>query len=616
MRRRQNFHITNLALTAGLLACSPAPKDLGNSRGPSSLPAEGIEEAYNATPISMTGPTTEIHAKSQFIRLNDATGNQETLPIRFAEFWIRDSSNNVIQRGETDTNGDIRALVPRLNSQLKIEVRSRAFNENYKASVLDTPYDKKVYLLDFTLHLNASDARSPSSGQHYLTATPNPNGPLVSGAFNILHNVYLANQFLAQNTSPQPPIPKAQIYWQKGVTPAIYFGGTGGISFYVAQSGGGLYEGLYILGGIRGSLCVDTDHFDNSVILHEYAHFLEHKISRSDSPGGAHDGRRIIDPRLAWSEGYANYFQGIVLGRSNYRDTSSLGCTNPNLRQILFTLVRNSDNFETTDLPSLQDEGNFREMAIARYLFGITGTHPSTSLSVSGLSQPFQNIWNSFLDLSSSSLNGRSTHHFNRHFVSRQINPTDFKLNNTPFGQEAQNDTLNDWARPLIQSSTPCSPEPNRIDSNGFFSFQQNGPKPDRNIHNTDIRCNMQSAIAWSDMFNSNDFYLVEPHLLRSEILWIEYEAAGTPYDLDLYLYRSNFTFLNTTDIMRSSERFFPEEAPGLGRERISLFGLSPSSYFLNIKIDQPDCARATTRYRIRLGQNQFLCPNPNLTAN
>ena len=61
--------------------------------------------------------------------------------------------------------------------------------------------------------------------------------------------------------------------------------------------------------------------FDNDVIIHEYAHFLESTLARTDSFGGPHNGTQPIDPRLAWSEGFANFFQAAVQETADYRDS-------------------------------------------------------------------------------------------------------------------------------------------------------------------------------------------------------------------------------------------------------------------------------------------------------
>ena len=69
---------------------------------------------------------------------------------------------------------------------------------------------------------------------------------------------------------------------------------------------------------------MDSDEFDDGVILHENAHLLSERFSRDDSPGGEHVLGDILDPRVAWSEGWANFFSGLVRANPIYRDSFGL----------------------------------------------------------------------------------------------------------------------------------------------------------------------------------------------------------------------------------------------------------------------------------------------------
>ncbi len=75
---------------------------------------------------------------------------------------------------------------------------------------------------------------------------------------------------------------------------------------------------LYIL----GKAGVDTDEFDDHVVAHEFGHYLENKIYRSDSIGGKHSLTDSLDPRLAFGEGFGNAFAGIVHNDPVYIDTN------------------------------------------------------------------------------------------------------------------------------------------------------------------------------------------------------------------------------------------------------------------------------------------------------
>ncbi|RMF13310.1 MAG: hypothetical protein D6761_11370 [Candidatus Dadabacteria bacterium] len=66
--------------------------------------------------------------------------------------------------------------------------------------------------------------------------------------------------------------------------------------------------GIYVL----GLADVDTDEFDRDVIVHEWGHYLEGTIGRADSQGGPHGFGELLDPRVAFSEGWGNALSAII----------------------------------------------------------------------------------------------------------------------------------------------------------------------------------------------------------------------------------------------------------------------------------------------------------------
>lgn len=76
---------------------------------------------------------------------------------------------------------------------------------------------------------------------------------------------------------------------------------------------------IYVL-GLEGA---DTDEFDSNVIVHEWGHYFEFNLSRSDSPGGPHGGtNNILDPRIAFGEGWGTSLAAMALDKTDYVDTS------------------------------------------------------------------------------------------------------------------------------------------------------------------------------------------------------------------------------------------------------------------------------------------------------
>ncbi|MBN1207889.1 MAG: hypothetical protein JXB05_23700 [Myxococcaceae bacterium] len=126
-----------------------------------------------------------------------------------------------------------------------------------------------------------------------------------------------------------------------------------GTSHYTSQE-----KEIYILGK-EGA---DTDEFDSHVIVHEWGHYFEDGLSRSDSPGGPHGRGDVLDPRLAFGEGYGNALAAMVLPESVYTDTSWSG------GQIAAFGFDAELEPGTTDDPS---PGAFSEMTVLRVLYDL-----------------------------------------------------------------------------------------------------------------------------------------------------------------------------------------------------------------------------------------------------
>lgn len=135
-----------------------------------------------------------------------------------------------------------------------------------------------------------------------------------AGPFAILDSIYLGIGKW-RDLDLAVTLPELNIYWSEKNTTAegnIALGEIG-TSYY---SNGNLY--------ILGDADVDTDEYDAHVILHEWIHFLETTISRSNNLGGDHSAIQKLDMRVAFSEGVANAFSGMMLDDAIYVDSMGL----------------------------------------------------------------------------------------------------------------------------------------------------------------------------------------------------------------------------------------------------------------------------------------------------
>ncbi len=309
-----------------------------------------------------------VNGTAKFEYRENGNGLIKEAPIRYAEIRVTNAAGEVVQCAETDGNGEFSFPLPGDGADYTVSVLSRANNAHNTAYVLNNPTDNEAYAVSKTIK---------ASGSPNFIMTAKATGDLKGGAFNILDQIYKAQKFLRDETKdcnqifadcvPFTTAPVAYIYWTPGLSPGVYVGVSGAISYYL----GGTYS-LYIGGGENGNTTyTDTDHFDNSVIIHEYAHFIEDVFGKPDSPGGSHNANSIIDPRLAWGEGFANYFQAAVLGINYYRDTYGVG-------EVEIRLDEPADSAKF-DKPLDDGEGNFREISVARVLYKATRTPSAVS---------------------------------------------------------------------------------------------------------------------------------------------------------------------------------------------------------------------------------------------
>ena len=409
---RSNFFVLSLVfffLGCGSNSSNDPVKDLQNRH--SELINGPAEVSYCNTPLTYPSSYT-ISGKATFtarkVSRSHGLGDEGSPEaIRYAEFRVTDKQGKLVQCGETNGQGFFTFKIPQLptNKRYTLSINTRANNANIKISVLKSPEKNQFYALT-TSFIAETD-------KDIGTLNASSEKPQVlSGAFNIYNQILLANEFLRKmvGTCQESDCdnfsvaPKAAIYWKAGFNPSSYISqNSDPVSFYVPG-----YRRLFILGGQNGDVNYsDTDHFDNSVILHEYGHFLEDVYGQLDSPGGTHNGNSVIDPRLAWSEGFANFFQAAVRNKADYIDT--LGISSPGFPGLAFMVDLESYNECDANTPGCDrarqnGEGNFREFAITRMLWDAHDDTPNESEAggqttsegsntLDNISGKFQEIW-------------------------------------------------------------------------------------------------------------------------------------------------------------------------------------------------------------------------------
>jgi hypothetical protein len=255
-----------------------------------------------------------------------ADGLRLDAPVRTAAAGIKveivaSPDRAVLGSGFTDEKGGY-SIPVHLGRQPRVYVRALAQTEN--ASVVRAG-DRAEW----------STVSEPFAAGRERTVTRDllaTDSSRVAGAFNIAATIARSNA-LVHAAQPGVTLPRVEIRWD-----TTYAGGT----FFRAA------EAVAFINGRRGR---DSDEYDDHVIGHEYGHYLMENFSRESSPAGDHGFGEQVDPRLAWSEGWANFFGAATAGSAHYLDTGVIRG-----RQAVLLRMDLEDDAPAGDRPGIWSE--------------------------------------------------------------------------------------------------------------------------------------------------------------------------------------------------------------------------------------------------------------------
>ena len=251
----------------------------------------------------------------------------ELKPIRQATIQVLDAGTSaVLDETVTDDDGGFELGVAadtsvfiRVRAELKrtgspswdVDVRDNVASATNPATLEQRP----LYVLDGS-NFNTGSAdqvrdlvASTGWGGSSYTATR------AAAPFAVLDAVY-SGMLLVLAEDPLVNFEPLDVYWSINNTatagePQDIDAGELGTSFYRSDNK------LFLL-GMDG---VDTEEFDRHVIVHEWGHYFEDTMSRSDSIGGGHSLGDRLDMRVAFGEGFATAYSGMALEGTLYCDT-------------------------------------------------------------------------------------------------------------------------------------------------------------------------------------------------------------------------------------------------------------------------------------------------------
>lgn len=206
------------------------------------------------------------------------------------------------------------------SSNLKIRVKAQLLRNqspSWNFKVTDNTASNGLYALegalvsvgskDSTRNLHAGSGWTGVNYSEVRSAAP----------FAILDDIYIAAQ-RTLNAGNKKNLSPLEMRWstKNSAADGEYSKGEIGTSFYDGSA-------IYVLGDANN----DIDEYDRHVLLHEWGHYLEAELFRSDSIGGDHSDGELLDFRVAMSEGFANAFSGMMTDDVYYADASGAGET-------------------------------------------------------------------------------------------------------------------------------------------------------------------------------------------------------------------------------------------------------------------------------------------------
>ncbi len=224
-------------------------------------------------------------------------------PIRGASVHLLDAgTSKEIAKTLADDNG---AYSFNYKDIANVKLWVYAETEIPSITIEDNVSGDAVYILESKIVNSAADAKLD------VLATTGWNGTSYAkvreaAPFAILDAAYTASRRFLDEAVPPPQIPVLKLNWSVENRPEEGDKAFGQIGTSHFDPTG---KELYIL----GKEDVDTDEFESHIIVHEWGHFFQETVGRSDSPGGSHGTGDVNDPRLSWGEGFANALSGIVL---------------------------------------------------------------------------------------------------------------------------------------------------------------------------------------------------------------------------------------------------------------------------------------------------------------
>ena len=357
----------------------------GCGGGGSSSPTPPAQPmSTNPPPPVQSATSTVISGKVTFDRVphTQSSGldyaNTVQNPIRGVVIEAVNASGDVVSESVSDSQGNY-SLTVDSNTEIRLLVKAQLFSDadaKWNFAVTDNTQGNQLYALQGSLASSGPNSRQTRDLHAGHGWTGQSYGESRSAApFAILDSVYDAVQAFTE-VDPNIDFPALELRWSVNNKTQIGSRALGqiGTSAYFGDEDDGV---IYLLGE-EGR---DTDEYDQHVILHEWGHYFEDKLSRSDSIGGLHSLNDRLDARVAFSEGWGNALSAIITGDPIYRDSGG---------------TQQASGFSfNIETGNITNPGWFNEASIGSIIYDIYDETSDPSDNISAGLDPLYNVMRS-----------------------------------------------------------------------------------------------------------------------------------------------------------------------------------------------------------------------------
>ena len=307
------FRLTLMGLICAALSACGGGSDSGSSATSAAPPS-----APTVSSVTVSGKLTYDrvpHAQDSTLDY----ANTAALPIRGVIVEAVDAAEQVIASAMSGEDGTYRLSVD-ADTDIRLRVKARLLSTtaaSWDVKITDNTVNDALYALQGSLASTGNRAAQTRDLHAPHGWTGQSYGETRSAApFAILDNIYTAVQSFAA-VDPDIDFPELEIHWStrnRSTFGNLSDGSIGSSAYHRDGDSGAIF--------ILGQENVDTDEYDQHIIIHEWGHYFEHQMSRADTIGGPHALRDRLDPRVAFSEGWGNALSAILTGDPIYRDSS------------------------------------------------------------------------------------------------------------------------------------------------------------------------------------------------------------------------------------------------------------------------------------------------------